>query len=136
MVFRSNKKKSPTPKDNSLSREKALSCVPIRNPEIKEQENEQGEICLTYKVLIRPWFQGIVQKIRGKTDETIERKLQLDELGSSVWQMINGQRTVQELITEFQSTHKLNEREAEISVTAFLKELGKRGLIVMHEKTG
>jgi hypothetical protein len=134
MVFRSKKKKSHVPPDNGLSRKHALACIPVRNPEVREQKNEQDELCLTYQVRFRPWFQGIVQKITGKQSQIIERKLQLDELGSSVWQMINGKRSVHGLISEFQATHKLNQREAEISVTAFLKELGKRGVIVMREK--
>lgn len=131
MLFRSSKKISPDP-DNTVSRERALACVPVRNPEIREQNNEQGELCLTYQVRIRPWFQGVVQKITGKSEDIIERKLQLDGLGSSVWKKIDGQRTVLEIIADFRALHKLNQREAEISVTTFLKELGKRGLIVMR----
>ena len=47
--------------------------------------------------------------------------------------MIDGKREARKIIDDFQETHKLNRREAEISVTTFLKELGKRGLIVMRE---
>ena len=133
MFLRSNKSNLADQK-NSLSRENALGCVPVRNPQVNEQNNDQGELCLTYQVQVRPWFQGIVQKFTGRTSNILERKLQLDNLGSSVWQMINGQRSVHQLITEFQTAHKLNQREAEISVTTFLKELGKRGLIVMREE--
>lgn len=133
MFFRSNKKRYPD-SEHTIARKSALDCVPVRNPEIREQKNEQGELCLTYQVRIRPWFQGIVPKFTGRSDDIIERKLQLDELGSAVWHTINGKQTVQEIIADFQATHKLHLREAEISVTAFLKELGKRGLIIMKEE--
>lgn len=135
MLLRS-KKTIPPKADDAFSRQQALACVPVRNPQIKEHENEQGELCLAYQVRIKPWFQNIVQKFTGKSNEIIERKLQLDGLGSSVWHMINGKRSVKELITEFQNTHQLNPREAEISITAFLKDLGKRGLIVMRDNQG
>ena len=132
-MFLRSGKKNPPDTGNPFSRKQAFACVPVRNPQIVEQENERGELRLTYQVRIRPWFQNIVQKITGRSNDIIERKLQLDGLGSSVWQMINGQRRVEELITEFQGMHQLNHREAEISVTTFLKELGKRGLIAMRE---
>ena len=133
-MFLRSRKKNPPAADDPFSRKQALACVPVRNPQIREHQNEQGDLCLAYQVRIKPWFQNIVQRITGRTNDIIERKLQLDGLGSSVWQMINGQQNVKELIAEFQSIHQLNHREAEISVTAFLKELGKRGLIVMREK--
>ena len=96
-------------------------------------KNDSGELCLTYQVLVRPWFQNIVQKITGRTNDIIERKLQLDGLGSTVWQMIDGHRSVRDIVGDFQDMHQLNRREAEISVTTFVKELGKRGLIVMKD---
>lgn len=130
MVARTTPTKSH---DNALTRDHALECVPVRNPQITEQRNDEDELCLTYQVRIRPWFQNIVQKITGRTDDLIERKLQMDALGSTVWQMIDGKRKVKEIVDDFQGTHMLNRREAEISVTAFLKDLGKRGLIVMRE---
>ena len=48
--------------------------------------------------------------------------------------MIDGEQNVRNIIDEFQAVHKFTRREAEISVTAFFKELGKRGLLAMREK--
>jgi len=98
-----------------------------------EEQFENGEIRLTYQVQIKPWFQGLFKKIANRDSDIINRKLQLDPLGESVWQMIDGRRSVKTLINTFQETHQLNMREAELSVTAFLKELGKRGLVLMKE---
>jgi len=132
MLFRSSKTQ-PSGRETEISRARALDCVPVRNPQITEQKNDNGEVCLAYQVRVRPWFQNIVRKISGRPDAVIERKLQLDSLGTVVWQMINGQRRVREIIKDFQAMHKLNSREAEISVTAFLKDLGRRGLVVMRD---
>ena len=134
-MFAHSGRKKPLNQNDALTRNHALGCIPLRNPQITEQKNDADELCLTYQVRIKPWFQNIVQKItgKGKDDDIIERKLQLDILGSTVWHMIDGKREVKKIIADFQTTHKLNRREAEISVTTFLKELGKRGLIVMRE---
>jgi hypothetical protein len=132
-MFERSGKKTRSP-DNSdiITRDHALECVPVRNPEVDEQEKDNGELILNYQVRIRPWFQSVVQKITGRAEDIIKRKLELDALGATVWGMIDGQRKVRELIDDFQKMHQLNRREAEISVTTFLKELGKRGLIVMR----
>ena len=47
--------------------------------------------------------------------------------------MIDGKQSVKQIINEFQTIHQLNRREAEVSVTTFFKELGKRGLLAMRE---
>jgi len=132
-MFSHSEKKKTINTTDAITRKHALECIPVRNPQITEQKNDDDELCLTYQVRIKPWFQGIVHKITKRGDDIIERKLQLDVLGSTVWHMIDGKQTVRKIIADFQATHKLNRRESEISVTTFLKELGKRGLIVMRE---
>ena len=118
------------------SKRDALKCVPIKNPELVENEDKNGDICLTYPVKIKPWFQSIFKKVANRQSAIIKRKLQLDTLGTSVWQMIDGHMTVNDIIHAFQTEHTLNRREAEISVSAFMKELGKRGLVAMREGKG
>ncbi|MFC1886362.1 PqqD family peptide modification chaperone [Thermodesulfobacteriota bacterium] len=43
--------------------------------------------------------------------------------------MIDGKRTVKQIVHLFAESHRLHIKEAEVSVTAFLHELGKRGII-------
>lgn len=113
-------------------RQESLQCVPVKNPELQEQETN-GELRLTYAVRVKPWFSRVFKTVAGRENDTIDRKLQLDTLGTSVWRMIDGVRNVDDIIRLFQDDHKLNRREAEISVSSFLKELGKRGLIAMRQ---
>lgn len=119
--------------EGSLSRQDALACIPVKNPQVQEEQFENGEIRLSYQVQVRPWFSGLFKKIANRESDIINRKLQLDALGRSVWHMIDGQRSVQGIISTFQADHQLTERESELSVTAFLKELGKRGLVLMKK---
>jgi len=57
------------------------------------------------------------------------RKIVLDELGTFVWERCDGQTTVRDLIGIFAERYKLGRREAEVSLTEYLRTLAKRGLI-------
>lgn len=127
-----NRSKQTSRFDRPGSKDQALACIPVKNPRISEDDNGSGEVCLTYQVQVKPWFQGIYQRFSSRRDTVMDRKLQLDALGTAVWRMIDGQRTVREIIDAFQTTHRVNRREAELSVSTFLKELGKRGLLAMR----
>jgi len=84
-----------------------------------------------YKLVLKPFLQSIFERFGGTTQEEPTRKLELDELGSQVWHWIDGSRTTAELIETFARSHKISPQEAEQSVTLFLRELGRRGLIAL-----
>lgn len=128
------KKKQKTVAHPKHTRRDALDCIPEKNSQIEEKADSEGDLLLSYQVQVKPWFQGVFKKITKSKNTLVTRKLQLDTLGTSVWQMIDGRKSVKQIIREFQELHKLNSREAEISVTSFLKELGKRGLLAMKVK--
>ena len=113
----------------------ALACTPIRNPEVEEEKKQKG-ILLRYPVEVKPWFQSIFRRFSNRDSNIIIRRLELDALGSSVWQMVDGKQTVADIAEQFRKTNQLGTREAELSVTGFLKELGKRGLIALKEEDG
>jgi hypothetical protein len=71
----------------------------------------------------------VLKRLGVGADGRIEKKLQLDELGTQVWKLVDNRRTVREIVREFARSHQLMEKEAEVAVTRFLRELGKRGLI-------
>ena len=72
---------------------------------------------------------ALMRRIGGAQGRPVERKLELDALGTQVWDLVNGRRSVRRLVREFAAAHKLPSREAEVAVTQFLRELGRRGLI-------
>ena len=61
-----------------------------------------------------------------------ERRIELDEVGTAVWRMLDGQRSVREVIGRFSEEFGVNRREAEVSVLDFLKSLMGRGLLSMQ----
>ena len=120
------KKKHKKPQ---ISRAEALQCTPVISAQIIEDRLESGEVIIRYPVTIRPFFATWVKRFGGPDNYVQTKKLQLDKLGSSVWDLIDGKRSVRQLIQLFADTHQLQFREAEVAVTQFIRELGRRGLI-------
>ena len=120
------------PKAPSISRTEALDRIPVKNRQISENRLETGEIVIGYPVTMRPLFAGLAKRFGGQEVRTQIKKLQLDELGTSVWNLMDGRRSVRQLVKMFAETHQLETREAEVSVTQFIRELGRRGLIAMR----
>lgn len=114
------------------SREDALECTPIKNDRVEESRMKNGELQLSYPVTSRPWLAGIVRRLGRKPKGTYLKKLQLDALGTEVWELLDGGSRVRDVIRQFATRHRLQQREAELAVTRFLRELGKRGLIGMR----
>lgn len=114
---------------SQISRTEALKCTPIKNVHVKETRLENGAVLLTYPVAMRPWITGLIRRFGGHSERTFTRKLQLDDLGTHVWDLIDGINTVQKVIQRFAEKYQFHLKEAEVSVTRFLRELGRRGII-------
>lgn len=116
----------------TLTRQEALKCVPVRNiSAINITQLESGEIRLEYPLPMSPFFKSIHKRFQNNSTFPT-KKLQLDEMGSLVWMRINGEDSAQTIVSYFATHYGITLHEAEISVTTFLAELGKRGLIAMR----
>ena len=122
-VFEKKRKKP------QISRAEALKCTPVISAKIVEDRLESGAVIIRYPVTIRPFFATWVKRFGGPDNYIQTKELQLDELGSAVWDLLDGKRSVRQLIQIFAETHQLQFREAEVAVTQFIREVGKRGLI-------
>ncbi|WP_073616037.1 PqqD family protein [Desulfopila aestuarii] len=125
--FRSSKTRPP-----ALSRSEALACVPEIVPAVSWQSQESGDILIEYPLVVKPLLKAIFSRFNRESTENLTRKLQLDSLGSQVWVLIDGSNSVGEIIRTFADSSTITTQEAEQSVTTFLRELGKRGLIILR----
>ncbi len=114
------------------SRSEALACVPVIMPQAQWVKQENGDILVEYPFVAKPLLQAIFNRFNGANQQKLTRKLQLDGLGSQVWAAIDGEKSVAELIRDFAESSTMSMQEAELSVTTFLRELGKRGLILLR----
>ena len=115
-------KRKPPP----LTREQSLEAIPVRNAALRFERDENG--LYTIRVPLRDawWVKGL-SKVFPLPDEG--KRISLDEMGSAVLDLCDGETTVKEMIAETAKRFKLSRKEAEISLLAFLRELGKKGII-------
>jgi len=123
-VFKKN------PGAGRMTRHEALAYKPVKSPQISETRLETGEVVLEYPLAVRPLVAAVARRLGKSQEELVQiKKLQLDVLGTSVWDLVNGKRSVGRMIQIFAETHRLEKKEAEVSVTQFIRELGQRGLL-------
>lgn len=124
--------KNKTPTRPEMSREEALAYKPVVSREVRAERTEAGLVRIRYPVAFKPWFAGLARRLGRKGQggqEAMLRTLELDAMGSTVWDWLDGQNTVHELAARLADHYGLHEREAEVSMSAFLRELGRRGII-------
>ncbi len=120
---------SPSEQEKTLSRTEALACIPQQNDTTSWEELENGNVLFTYAIPLSRFFQALHRKFTKNSVETPTKRLELDEMGSFVWKLIDGRRSVGDIITTFAHEYKVSNQEAETAVTAFIKTLGQRGFI-------
>jgi hypothetical protein len=109
-----------------LTKQRALGSYPLRNQAVEWRSEGDKTILIARRRedrvgrLLSLFF--VVPK---------ERKYDLDRVGSYVWEHCDGRHTVSDLIEGLARKYKLNRKEAEVSLTAFLRILGKRKLVAI-----
>ncbi len=108
-----------------LTREQSLNAIPVRNQGIEVRRESGGTAVLVLKRS---------DSLRARAMSKIfyvpaERKIGLDELGTYVWDLCDGQTSVKKIVSLFAKKHKLGKKEAEVSVVEYLRQLTKKGLL-------
>ncbi len=111
------------------TRGEALDCIPVKNRYVREERLENGDVLVRYPVTVRPWMGVLARWLGAGAAPPRTAKLQLDRLGSGVWAMLDGQTSLRRIAAAFAETHRLERKEAEVAVTQFVRQLGRRGLI-------
>jgi hypothetical protein len=103
--------------------------VPVKNAEVSETPLPDGLVRLAYPLAVKPWFGRLAEKVGMWDKKPMTKQVELDEMGSFVWQRIDGVRSVRQIAQEFTDAYEVQTREAELSVTTFIKTIGQRGII-------
>lgn len=112
-----------------VRRDEALGCTPVRNRHVRESRLASGELELQYPASAPPWAARIARWLGRPPDPARVGRLQLDALGTAVWGMIDGRRSLREIAAAFAAAHQLEPLEAQTAVVHFMRQLGRRGLI-------
>ncbi len=128
------KKKTQPETETTLGPTDLLDAVPVPNESVRAEPQPSGRgpggggIVLRVP-LVRRWYMR--PPLSWVMPFSRERAVGLDRLGREVWEACDGRRTAEEIIERFSRAHHLTFQEARISVMQFLRDLTRRGLIVM-----
>ena len=103
--------------------------IPVRNDAVQEKRLPDGLVQLAYPLAIKPWFGRLAEKVGMWDKRPMVKEIELDEMGTFVWQNIDGNHSVKQIAAAFVDRYQVQPREAELSVTAFIKTIGQRGII-------
>ncbi len=115
-----------------IERKEALAIVPVRHPMV-EWERKGNDTLLTIPTRTDK-VARIVKRLVRNLPET--RQIALDEVGGSVWELCDGEKTINAIVDSVSRRYKLTRREAEASVTMFLQTLAKKNLIGLMSAGG
>lgn len=108
------------------TKNEALAARPVVNEVVGVVTGDAGLICLSYPPPLPGWLVRLLPLVRVKT---LRRTLELDAMGTFVWGHIDGQRSVRQLAELVTERYRCLPREAEEGVAAFVRELGRRGIL-------
>lgn len=103
--------------------------VPVRNDAVSETPIGGGLVQLSYPLAVKPWFGQLAEKVGLWDKRPMIKHIELDEMGTFVWGLIDGIRSAKQIAEAFVDEYEVQPREAELSVTAFIKTIGQRGII-------
>ena len=114
----------------TITRIQQLSALPIRNPVVVWEKGEDKNAGLA--LLRIPRKPGKFADWTAKMMRLPEyRKLELDEIGTDVWELCDGQHSIEQVTIAIVTKYKLNRRQSEASVLAFLKMMAERKLVAV-----
>jgi len=122
-----------------IERKEALGIVPVRHPLVKWERNDAGEAILQVPMRddrVARAVKAVIKVVRMTKELPDSRQVGLDEVGSFVWELCDGQRDINAVVQSVSKEYKLTRREAEASVTMFLQMLAKKNLIGLMSAGG
>jgi len=116
------------PKIPPISRSEFLSIKPVRNPNVKWERRESGDILIRIPL---PPPKGLTKLLlKMFSVNASEKKIVIpDKIGTLVWELCDGKRTVREISETLQKRFKIMPVEAEVSLSSYLNNLSKKGLV-------
>jgi len=105
-----------------------LDARPVRNAAIVVDGDSATGLRLSVR-LRRPRY--LVPPLSWLVPHRSARTMRLDPLGSQVWELCDGERTVEAIVDAFAERHRLTFHEARVAVTGYLQQLVQRGALAI-----
>jgi len=114
--------------DKDVEIKAILHAVLVRNEALRIETPGERNL-LVYVPLRQRWFMR--PPFSWLLRFSKERAVALDALGREVWEACDGKMTTERIIERFAARHRLSFHEARLSVMEFLRQLTRRGMIVV-----
>ena len=105
-----------------------LDTVPVPNRAVNVVRDGDHDFVVTVP-LQRPWY--MKPPLSWILPFSSLRRVSLDALGREVWQNCDGKRKTERIVEMFAANHQLSFHEARLGVLQFIRDLTRRGLLVM-----
>jgi hypothetical protein len=107
------------------SKADALSAVPVPMPGIRGTVSDKGLVRISHPATLKPWLARLLP-----ASVTLPmRTLELDAMGTFVWNHIDGTATVDDLAHQVAEHYSCLPAEAQQAVAMFIRQLGQRGIL-------
>ena len=117
-----------TPGGAAGSWKRMLLARPVRNAAESAEVDSEG--CATIQIkTAKPWY--MVPPLSWIVPVRPKRGVMLDRIGTQIWQLCDGEKTVEEVIDAFAARHRLTFHEARAAVTSYVKTLVQRGVLAI-----
>lgn len=124
---------SATPASPATSWRPMLEARPVRNAAAATTARDDDALSIAVRTRKPSW---LVAPLSWIVPLRPTRAVHLDRLGTQVWRLCDGERTVEQVVDAFAERHSLTFHEARVAVTGYLSSLVQRGAmaIVMDDE--
>jgi len=105
-----------------------LEARPVRNAAADTVREPSGDLGIAVKRKRPRWH---VPPLSWVVSLKPTRTVRLDRVGSQVWGLCDGERTVEAIVDAFAAEHRLSFHEARVAVTGYLSQLVQRGALAI-----
>jgi hypothetical protein len=107
------------------SKEEALRAVPVVNSCIETKLLAGGQVQISYPLFLSPWLTRLLPHTAFRPTRTLE----LDSMGTFTWNLIDGDKSVQDIADIVAKHFNFHPVEGRNAVVTFIRQLGQRGII-------
>ena len=113
--------------NNAASLRKMLDAMPLRNARATVEPDGPEGLRIAVAMEKKPFTPPLSWIVPTRKRRTVR----LDKLGAQIWNLCDGERTVERVVDAFAEKHRLTFHESRVSVTECMKQLLRRGALAM-----